>query len=136
MTTASIRRRFSFSAAHRLHCPTLSDQENKALFGKCNHEHGHGHNYEVTVELKGEIDPITGMVWNLSDLKGIFKKAVEDDFDHRNLNKDIQEFKHLNPTIENVCLVIWKRLRPHFPQSHQLSIEAFETENNSSRYTG
>jgi 6-pyruvoyltetrahydropterin/6-carboxytetrahydropterin synthase len=128
-----LSRRTSFSAAHRLHNGALSDAENLRLFGKCNSANGHGHNYQLEVTLRGPIDPKTGMVFNLAELKKIMFEIVEADFDHHNLNTDVPEFKTLNPTTENVARVIWDRLAPHL-NGLLYEIVLWETEKNRVTY--
>ena len=107
----SVFRKAHFNAAHRLHNPNWSEQKNKAIFGLCNNPNYHGHNYELEVKVIGEIDPETGYVIDMKILKQIIKEEVENRFDHKNLNLDTEEFKNLNPTAENIAIVIWKRIR-------------------------
>ncbi|MGH7965560.1 MAG: 6-carboxytetrahydropterin synthase [Candidatus Binatia bacterium] len=109
---ASLTKTFSFSAAHRLHSPALSDEENRAVFGKCNNLHGHGHNYELEVTVTGKIDPPTGMIMDLGLLMQTVQDAVIERFDHKHLNEDTVEFRALNPTGENIVKVIWDLLKP------------------------
>ena len=103
---------YEFSAAHRLHSLNLSDEENRALFGKCNNLHGHGHNYVLEVTVKGEVDPVTGMVARLNLLDDVMLKQVYERFDHKHLNLDTPEFKELNPTSEVFVKVLWDILEP------------------------
>lgn len=135
MNTAILSRRETFSASHRLHCNELSDEENKALFGKCNRDNGHGHNYVLEVLIKGPINPKTGLVMNLADLKALIHTHVLDKLDHRHMNLDVAEFKALNPTTENVTKVIWGWLAPHL-DGLLYEVRLHETENNLAIYRG
>lgn len=132
----SVFRKAHFNAAHRLHNPNLSDEENKRLFGLCNNPSYHGHNYTLELKVTGEIDPITGYVIDTKILKDIIQKEVHDRFDHRNLNEDTVEFKHLNPTAENIAVVIWELVRPHLDPKLELSLRLYETENNFVEFNG
>ncbi len=132
----SVFRKAHFNAAHRLHNPALSDQENKTLFGLCNNPSFHGHNYMLEVKVTGEIDPVTGYVIDTKILKDIIQKEVHDRFDHRNLNLDTVEFKSLNPTAENIAVVIWNLLRPHLKPELDLALRLYETENNFVEFNG
>ena len=129
-----LTRRVVFSSSHRLYANSLSEEENFNIFHKCSYENGHGHNYVLTVTLKGVPDPITGMLINLVELKEIIQKYVLDDFDHRHLNKDVEEFKKLNPTVEIMAIVIWERLSPHISNLYEVHLK--ETENNFAYYKG
>lgn len=129
-----LTRKYHFCAAHRLHSDHLSPEENLKLFGKCNNPHGHGHNYYLDVTVKGEPDPVTGMIINLSDLDEIVENIVLDKFDHRHLNLDTEEFKELNPTSEVVAKVIYNMLQPHLPQLYKIGL--WETEKNYFEYFG
>jgi 6-pyruvoyltetrahydropterin/6-carboxytetrahydropterin synthase len=133
MKTA-IFRKAHFNAAHRLNNPNLSDEENKALFGKCNLPNYHGHNYELTVKVTGEIDPKTGYVIDTKVLSDIIKEQVEDKFDHRNLNLDTAEFKDLNPTAENIAIVIYNLMRIKIETKFDLQITLYETDRNFVQY--
>lgn len=126
----SIFRRAYFNAAHRLHNPNWSDEKNQAVFGLCNNPNYHGHNYEMEVKVTGEVDPETGMVLNLAWLAALIKKEVELRFDHKNLNLDVPEFSNLNPSAENICLVIWKILRGKLPEKFDLLVRLYETPRN------
>ena len=132
----SVFRKEHFNAAHRLHNPVWSDEKNQSVFGKCNNPRFHGHNYELVVEVKGEIHPDTGYVIDMGDLSRLIKAKVLDDFDHRNLNEEVAEFRDLIPTAENIAVVIWKRLRPEIEQNLELSVTLYETERNFVRYPG
>lgn len=134
--TVSVFRKAHFNAAHRLHNPSWSDEKNQNVFGKCNNPSYHGHNYMLEVKVKGEIDPETGYVIDTKILKDIIKHEVQDRFDHRNLNLDTQEFKSLNPTAENIAVVIWQLIRKHIPEEFELSVRLHETENNYVEFDG
>jgi 6-pyruvoyltetrahydropterin/6-carboxytetrahydropterin synthase len=133
MKTA-IFRKAHFNAAHRLHNPSLSDAENKALFGKCNLPNYHGHNYELTVKVTGDLDPKTGYVIDTKVLSDIIKEQVEDKFDHKNLNLDTAEFKDLNPTAENIAIVIYNLMKLKIDTKFDLQITLYETERNFVQY--
>jgi len=134
-TMASLTKTFGFSAAHRLHSAALSDQENRAVFGKCNNLHGHGHNYELEVTVQGDIDPRTGMIMDLGILMQTVQAEVIARFDHTHLNKDTAEFRTLNPTGENIVKVIWDLLKPKL--GDRLSrVGLWETPKNFFEYYG
>jgi 6-pyruvoyltetrahydropterin/6-carboxytetrahydropterin synthase len=126
----AVFRKEHFNAAHRLHNPALSDEENARAFGKCNYPNYHGHNYELIVKVTGEIDPKTGYVIDLKELSELLKKNVLERFDHKNLNLDTEEFKNLNPTAENIAMVIHGILRPTIDSKLDLKITLYETERN------
>ena len=126
----SVYRKAHFNAAHRLHNPVWSDEKNREVFGLCNNPNYHGHNYELEIKVTGEVDPETGMVLDLGWLAGLVKSEVELRFDHKNLNLDTPEFSQLNPTAENICLVIWKILREHLPEHLDLGVRLYETPRN------
>ena len=126
----SVTRRAHFNAAHRLHNPRWTDEQNRAVFGLCNSPNFHGHNYEMEVSVRGEVDPETGMVVDLGWLAGLIKVEIENRFDHKNLNLDSTEFQHLIPTAENICLVIWRILRDHLDQKLDLHVRLYETPRN------
>jgi 6-pyruvoyltetrahydropterin/6-carboxytetrahydropterin synthase len=132
----SIFRKEHFNAAHRLFNPTWSDEKNEAIFGKCNNPNFHGHNYELIVQLKGEIDPETGYVYDMKVLSDLIKVHVLNKFDHKNLNLDTVEFKALNPSAENIAVVIWGILRAHIEQKYELIVRLYETERNYVEYDG
>lgn len=129
-------RRESFNAAHRLFNPEWNDEKNFTVFGKCSNPNYHGHNYILETWIEGEIDPITGYVFDLGLLKNIIRSKVTDRFDHRNLNLDCPEFKGLNPTAENIAKVIWTIIRSEIASEYGVSVRLFETENNYVEYTG
>jgi 6-pyruvoyltetrahydropterin/6-carboxytetrahydropterin synthase len=130
----AVYRRAHFNAAHRLNNPALSDHENARLFGKCNYPNYHGHNYELEVCLIGEINASTGYVYDLKILNDLIKEKVLEKFDHKNLNLDTLEFKHLNPTAENIAVVIYELLRPEIDAALDLKIRLYETERNFVEY--
>jgi 6-pyruvoyltetrahydropterin/6-carboxytetrahydropterin synthase len=130
MNKVAVYRKEHFNAAHRLHNANLSDAENAILFGKCNLPNYHGHNYELIVKLVGDIDPKTGYVYDMKVLSDIIKKHVVERFDHKNLNLDVAEFKDLNPTAENIVMVIYNILRKQIDSQYELKITLYETERN------
>jgi 6-pyruvoyltetrahydropterin/6-carboxytetrahydropterin synthase len=130
----AVYRKEHFNAAHRLHNDEWDDATNARIFGKCNLPHFHGHNYELIVKLTGVPDPATGYVMDTKLLSDIIKEKVLDRFDHRNLNLDTVEFKHLNPTAENISIVIYELLRPVIDQAHDLKVILFETPRNFVEY--
>ena len=132
----SVFRKEHFNAAHRLFNPAWTDEKNQLVFGKCNNPRFHGHNYELVVEVKGEVDPETGYVIDLGFLSRLIQKRVLDDFDHRNLNEEVPEFQNRIPTAENIAIVIWHRLRPEIEKKLELSVTLYETERNFVRYPG
>ena len=130
----SVFRKEHFNAAHRLHNPKLSDKENLELFGLCNNPSYHGHNYDLFVKVTGEVDPKTGYVIDMKVLSDIIKEQVIVRFDHRNLNLDTTEFKNLNPTAENIAIVIYDKIRPLIEQKLDVQIRLYETERNFVEY--
>ncbi|MEZ4778790.1 MAG: 6-carboxytetrahydropterin synthase [Flavobacteriaceae bacterium] len=132
----TIYRKSHFNAAHRLYRKEWSDEKNLAVFGKCSNPNFHGHNYELEVGVTGAIDPETGFVINLDFLKKIIFEEIEDYLDHKNLNIEIPEFENLNPTVENIAVVIWNRLRKKLDAKFELSVKLFETPRNFVVYHG
>jgi len=130
----AVYRQEHFNAAHRLHNPAWSAEQNSSVFGKCNLPHYHGHNYELIVKVIGEVDPTTGYVMDMKVLSDIISENVLDRFDHKNLNEDVAEFKNLNPTAENISIVIFKILRPLIDQTLSLQIRLYETPRNFVEY--
>ena len=126
----SVFRKSHFTAAHRLHNPAWSDERNREVFGLCNSPNYHGHNYDLEVKVTGDIDPDTGMVLDLGWLADLIKREIEDRFDHKNLNLDVEEFRDLNPTAENIAVVIWRILRAHLPEQYGLGVRLYETPRN------
>ena len=131
---AAIIRKEHFNAAHRLFNPDWSDEKNQQVFGKCSNPNYHGHNYELLVKLVGEINPATGYVYDMKKLSDLIQEHVIRKLDHRNLNLDTEEFKELNPTAENIAVVIWKILRDHIESHYELKITLYETERNFVEY--
>ena len=132
----TVSRKAHFNAAHRLYRPDWTDEKNEEIFGKCNNPLYHGHNYELIVHITGEIDPSTGYVMDMKVLKDLIKVEVEDAFDHKNLNEQVPEFANLNPTAENIAIVIWDKLRPHISADQQLGVTLYETPRNYVHYKG
>ena len=130
----SVFRKEHFNAAHRLHNPSLSDSENKELFGKCNNPNYHGHNYELVVRVTGEIDPVSGYVIDMKVLSKIINEKILLKFDHKNLNLDTQEFKNLNPTAENIAVVIYQILSDELDKHYNIKVWLYETERNFVEY--
>ncbi len=123
-----------FNAAHRLHQPEWSDEKNAEVFGKCNNPSYHGHNYELIVKVTGIPDSLTGYVMDLKVLSDLIKEQVLDRFDHKNLNLDTAEFKDLNPSAENISIVIYDLLRPHISTDKEIQIRLYETPRNFVEY--
>ena len=132
---AHLTRRYMFSASHRLHSPQLSDDENRATYGKCNNPHGHGHNYMLEVTVSGAVDQTTGMVCNLVDLDGFVEKEILERFDLQNLNT-LPEFKDLVPTTESLSIVIYEIMQRSFRFAHLEKVRIEETMMNSFEYAG
>ncbi|MEM8895655.1 MAG: 6-carboxytetrahydropterin synthase [Bacteroidota bacterium] len=130
----TVIRKEHFNAAHRLHNPKWSDKMNAKVFGKCNNANYHGHNYELLVKLTGEVDPDTGYVYDMKLLSDIIKENISDRFDHKNLNLDTEEFKELNPTAENIAVVIHDILREKIEAQYELKVILYETERNYVEY--
>lgn len=130
----AVFRREHFNAAHRLYNQQWTDAQNAATFGKCSLPHYHGHNYEIEVKVIGEPDPVTGFVIDMKKLSEIVNNQVIEKFDHRNLNLDTEEFKTLNPTAENIAIVIYNLLRPHIDAKLDLYIRLYETPRNFVEY--
>ncbi|MEK6547070.1 MAG: 6-carboxytetrahydropterin synthase [Bacteroidota bacterium] len=126
----SIFRKEHFNAAHRLHNTDWSDEKNKEIFGLCNNPNYHGHNYELIIQVIGTINQETGYVIDTKVLSDLVQREVCKKFDHRNLNLDVPEFAQLNPTAENIAVVIYNKLRPHIATELDLKIKLYETERN------
>ncbi len=131
---AAVIRREHFNAAHRLYRENWSEEQNRATFGKCSLPHYHGHNYEIEIRVSGVIDPVTGFVMDMKQLSDLVSDQVLERFDHKNLNLDTEEFRTLNPTAENIALVIYELLRPHLKPELDLFIRLFETPRNFVEY--
>ncbi|SMD34960.1 6-pyruvoyltetrahydropterin/6-carboxytetrahydropterin synthase [Reichenbachiella faecimaris] len=131
---AAVYRVEHFNAAHRLHNPDWNDEKNQAVFGKCNNPNYHGHNYNLEVGLFGEINPETGYVFDLKVLSDLIEEKILNRFDHKNLNLDVPAFKDLNPTAENIVVVIYNLLRSEIDEKYDLKIKLYETERNYVQY--
>ncbi|TXE09432.1 6-carboxytetrahydropterin synthase [Gelidibacter salicanalis] len=132
----TVSRKAHFNAAHRLYRKDWSAEQNEAIFGKCSNPNFHGHNYDLTVSVTGEIDQETGFVMDMKVLKDIIKDDIEEAFDHKNLNVEVEEFKTLNPTAENIAVVIYNKIKPKLQPDLQLSITLYETPRNFVTYSG
>ncbi|MFN8345826.1 MAG: 6-carboxytetrahydropterin synthase [Spirosomataceae bacterium] len=130
----AVFRKAHFNAAHRLNNPSWSEEQNAQVFGKCNYPHYHGHNYELIVQVTGPVNPDTGYVVDLGWLNSLIERYVLEKFDHKNLNLDTEEFKHLNPSAENIAIVIYNILRGHLATTLDLKIRLYETERNFVEY--
>ena len=130
----SVYRKAHFNAAHRLHNHKWSAKKNQEIFGKCNNPHYHGHNYELEVRLSGEVDPDTGYLYDLGLLSDLIKEKIEDRYDHKNLNLELQEFKERIPTAEHICYEIFKILREYIDKKYELGIKLWETPRNYVEY--
>ncbi|MBY8962595.1 6-carboxytetrahydropterin synthase [Flavobacterium sp. D11R37] len=132
----TVSRKAHFNAAHRLYRPGWTNEQNDSVFGKCNNPNFHGHNYDLIVSVKGEIDPQTGYVIDMKVLKDIIFEEVEAPFDHKNLNLDVSDFKDLNPTAENIAVVIWNRIRRRIDKAMEVEVTLYETPRNFVTYKG
>ncbi len=130
----SVYRKENFNAAHRLHNPSWTDARNQEVFGLCNNPNYHGHNYELIVKVTGKTDPDTGYLIDLKVLSDLVKEEVINRFDHKNLNLDTEEFALLNPTAENISMVIYNRLRAKLDKNLALQVRLYETERNFVEY--
>lgn len=132
----TVSRKAHFNAAHRLYRKEWSFEKNNDIFGKCNNPNFHGHNYELIVSVTGEIDKKTGYVIDMKVLKDIIKSEVEDAFDHKNLNIEVPEFKELNPTAENIAVVIYNKMTSKLDRNLDLEVTLYETPRNFVTYSG
>ena len=132
----TVHRKAHFNAAHRLYRKDWDNDKNENVFGKCSNPNFHGHNYELTVSVKGDIDPETGFVIDMKDLKDLISSEIEEYLDHKNLNIEVEEFKTLNPTAENIAVVIWGKLKPKLKETLELSVTLYETPRNFVTYSG
>ena len=130
----AVFRKEHFNAAHRLNNPNWSEDKNEEIFGKCNNKYYHGHNYEIIVKVSGEPNPDTGYVYDMKVLSDMIKENVSNKFDHKNLNLDVPEFKNLNPTAENIVVVIYNILRDKIESKLDLKVTLYETERNYVEY--
>ncbi|MEZ4856332.1 MAG: 6-carboxytetrahydropterin synthase [Gelidibacter sp.] len=132
----TVSRKAHFNAAHRLYRKDWTDEKNAEIFGKCSNPNYHGHNYELTVSVTGRINRETGYVIDIQVLKDIIKSEIEDAFDHKNLNIEVPEFKDLNPTAENIVVVIYNKIRVKLDSQLDLEVVLFETPRNFVTYSG
>jgi 6-pyruvoyltetrahydropterin/6-carboxytetrahydropterin synthase len=132
---AHLSRRYLFSASHRLHSESMSDQQNQQTYGKCNNPYGHGHNYFIQITVSGQVDEKTGMVCNLTDLDGFIEREILARYDHENLNT-LPEFSQQVPTTENLCIHIYEIVQRSFHQAHLERVRIEETMMNSFEYAG
>ena len=130
----AVFRKEHFNAAHRLNNPNWSDEKNERVYGKCNNYNYHGHNYDLIVQVTGEVNPETGYVMDMKVLSDLIKSEVLDRFDHKNLNLDTLEFSDLNPSAENIAIVIYDKLKPQIDSQFALKIRLYETERNFVEY--
>jgi len=136
MPIVTVTRRLRFNAAHRVHNPALSDEENTALYGKCNNPNWHGHNYVLEVSVTGPIDERTGYVIDLGKLRAIVEREVIDQVDHRNMNVDVPMMRGVNPTAENIVVACWRALEARVAPGRLTRLKLWETENNYVEYAG
>lgn len=132
----TVSRKAHFNAAHRLYRKDWDNVKNNTVFGKCNNPNFHGHNYELVASVTGEIDPETGFVIDMKVLKDIIRNEVEEAFDHKNLNLEVPEFKDLNPTAENIAVVIYDKMKAKLDPNFDLEITLYETPRNFVSYSG
>ncbi|MDP2089508.1 MAG: 6-carboxytetrahydropterin synthase [Flavobacteriaceae bacterium] len=132
----TVSRKAHFNAAHKLYNSDWTDARNAVVFGKCSNPNFHGHNYELIVSVKGSVHPETGFVMDMKELKKMINAEIIDAFDHKNLNEEVPEFKKLNPTAENIAVVIWNKLRLKIAINLALTITLYETPRNFVTYTG
>ena len=136
MPFVTVTRLVRFNAAHRVHNPALSDEENRRIFGKCNNPNGHGHNYTLEISVAGEPDPTTGYVMDLGEVKRVADREFVEHVDHRNLNLDVPFMQGINPTTENIVTACWRRLEPALRPARLTRLRLWETENNYVDYEG
>ena len=132
----TVSRKAHFNAAHRLHNKNWSDEKNQKIFGKCNYQNYHGHNYELIVSVTGKINPETGYVIDMGELKKIIKNEIEERLDHKNLNLDVPYFSNIIPSAENICIYIYDILRDNIDSQFKLSVRLYETPRNFVEYSG
>jgi 6-pyruvoyltetrahydropterin/6-carboxytetrahydropterin synthase len=130
----AITRKMHFNAAHRLYNKEWSDENNEDVFGKCNNPYYHGHNYELEIKVIGQINPLTGFVVDVKELKRIVNEKVIDHFDHKNLNVEVPDFQALNPTVENIAKIIYDKILPELSEELELKITLYETPRNYAEY--
>ena len=136
MPIVRVTRRLHFSAAHRLHSPALSDEENREVFGLCNNPNWHGHNYELDVTVEGEVDPRTGYALDLKLLRDFVEERAIQELDHRNLNLDVPWMQGIIPSTENLVVAIWNRLEGNLPAGRLARLVLWETPRNYVEYEG
>lgn len=136
MPVVTVTRLLKFNAAHRVHNPKFSDEENNRIFGKCNNPNWHGHNYQLEVSVRGEVDPDTGYVIDLSRLKELVERTVIDRTDHRNFNIDVDYMRGINPTTENIVVAMWREIAPAIAPAKLVQLRLWETDNNFVDYYG
>lgn len=134
MFKTAITRKMHFNAAHRLYNKEWSDENNEEVFGKCNNPYYHGHNYELEIKVIGNINPLTGFVVDVKELKRIVNEKVIYPFDHKNLNVEVSDFSSLNPTVENIAKVIYDKIIPELSKELELKITLYETPRNYAEY--
>lgn len=132
----TVSRKAHFNAAHRLHNKNWSDEKNQKVFGKCNYQNYHGHNYELIVSVTGKINPETGYVIDMGELKKIIKNEIEERLDHKNLNLDVPHFSNIIPSAENICIYIYDIIRDNIDSQFKLSVRLYETPRNFVEYSG
>ena len=132
----TVSRKAHFNAAHRLHNKNWSDEKNQKVFGKCNYQNYHGHNYELIVSVTGKINPETGYVIDMGELKKIIKNEIEERLDHKNLNLDVPHFSNIIPSAENICIYIYDILKDNLDSQFKLSVRLYETPRNFVEYSG
>ena len=132
----TVSRKAHFNAAHRLNNKNWSDEKNQKIFGKCNYQNYHGHNYELIVSVTGKINPETGYVIDMGELKKIIKNEVEERLDHKNLNLDVPHFSNTIPSAENICIYIYDILKDNIDSQFKLSVRLYETPRNFVEYSG
>ncbi|HEX3158115.1 MAG TPA: 6-carboxytetrahydropterin synthase [Gemmatimonadaceae bacterium] len=136
MPEVTATRRMRFNAAHRVHNPALSDEENQRLFGKCNNPNWHGHNYVLEVSVRGAVEERTGYVMDLARLRDIVQREVIERVDHRNMNLDVDFMRGIIPTSENIVVACWRVIAPHVAPARLTRLRLWETENNYVEYEG
>ena len=132
----TVHRKAHFNAAHQLSNPDWTNEKNEQVFGKCANPLYHGHNYELIVSIKGEINPETGYVVDMKWLKDLIYEEIEEKFDHKNLNLQVDEFREVNPSAENISVVIWQILRKKIDVDKELTVTLYETPRNFVTYSG
>ena len=130
----SVTRKEHFNCAHRLHNPNWSDEKNASFYGKCNNPNYHGHNYNLEVTITGALNEESGYLIDMKLLSDIIKEEILNPFDHKNLNLDVEDFKNLNPTAENMAVVMYNKLKNRLDNHFEIKIKLYETERNSVIY--